>query len=431
VVGGSCTGVFAAVAAARRGAKVALIEKNGFFGGVATASLVNIWHSLFDTEEKNQIIAGLTSEAVERLKKRNGVQMGQSSYSSYRLATEDLKLVLDQLVGEAKIRPFLHASFAAPVVQGKDLEAVIIEDKSGRRAIKASFFVDATGDADVIARMNLPFYRDENIQPPTTCVVLRDLDSIKKRYPAFELEKVIFDPKNPQALKRGFLWGAPVPGSASDYMLAGTRVFGADCSDADELTAAEIEGRRQAGAICDILRESFMEEGQNPLVKLPATIGIRESRHVRCLHQLTEEEILTGTRFPDAIANGSYRVDIHLQDREGLIFRYLDGRETFAGVDGNRTEGRWREPTDENPTFYQIPFRSLLPQGGGNLIVAGRSIDADQGAFGAVRVMVNCNQMGEAAGTACHLALDSNQSLHNLDPEKLRKTLSQQGAVII
>jgi hypothetical protein len=431
VVGGSCTGVFAAVAAARLGAKVAIVENNGFFGGVATASLVNIWHSFFDTEEKTKIIAGLSSEVVERLKKRNAVEIGQSLYSYHKLATEDLKLVLDQLIGEAKVRPFLHALFVAVAGGERRLDAIILEDKSGRRAIKASYFVDATGDGDVAARMGLPLYRDENIQPPTTCAILRGISSIRKRHPDFGIEKVVFDPKYPQALKRGFLWGAPVPGSEDEYMLAATRVFGADCSQADQLTQAEIEGRGQVRAICDILRENFLKTGQNPLVKLPARIGVRESRHVSCLHQLTETEVLNGVRFPDAIANGSYRVDIHLEDREGLIFRYLDGSEMFAGVDGNREESRWREPTEKNPTFYQVPYRSLIPKGVNNLIVAGRSIDADRGAFGAVRVMVNCNQMGEAAGTACHLALDSNRSLPEIDVEELRRQLAKQGAVVI
>jgi len=432
VVGGSCTGVFAAVAAARLGAEVSIVENNGFFGGVATASLVNIWHSPFDTEEKGRIIAGLTNETVERLKRRNALQMGKSSYSFYRLATEELKIELDELVIESGARPFLHAFFVAPVMgEDQSVKAVIIEDKSGRRAITASYFIDATGDGDLIARMGLPFYKDDNIQPPTTCAILRGLGAIKEKHPDFDIGKVAFDPGYQQALKRGFLWGAPVPGSGDDYMLAGTRVFGADCSDADQLTASEIEGRRQVRAICDILRENFLPDWLNPLVELPAKIGIRESRHARCIHQLKEKEVLNGKRFPDAIANGSYRVDIHLADREGLIFRYLDGTEVFAGVDGKREEGRWREETGENPTFYQIPYRSLVPQGAANVLVTGRAIDADRGAFGAIRVMVNCNQTGEAAGTAAYLALDSNKPLPEIDTGALRKTLKDHGALII
>ncbi len=432
VVGGSCTGVFAAVAAARLGARVGIVEQNGFFGGVATASLVNIWHSPFDTVGERQIIGGLTMETVERLERRNAIGRGDATSSYFRLGTEDLKLVLDELVTGSGIRPFLHASYVTSLKRDKrNIEAVIIEDKSGRRALRASCYIDATGDGDLLERSGFATVRDpENIQPPTTCAILRGLDKVKERHPGFNLGKVVFDPQYPQALKRGFLWGAPVPGS-SDFMLAGTRVFGADCSDADQLTNAEIEGRRQVRAVCDILRENFHEEGVSPLVALPTKIGIRESRHALCGYRLTESDVLGGVRFEDAIANGSYRVDIHLADREGLMFRYLDGREVFAGVDGNNEEGRWREPVDEDPTFYQIPYRCLLPLEADNLLCAGRIIDADAGAFGAVRVMVNCNQMGEAAGVAAALAVNNSCSVSTLDTSALRSTLARQGAIII
>jgi len=408
VVGGSCTGVFAAVAAARLGARVAIIEANGFFGGVATASLVNVWHSTFDTTGKQPIIAGLTAEVIERLKKRRAIVVHGSASVGCVLNTEELKIVLDELVAEAKVRPFLHALFVAPAVRDGRLDAAVIEDKSGRRAIRAAYFIDATGDADVVHRMGLPTYRRENVQPPTTCAILRDLGDAARRHPGFNIHQAIFDRKYPNALRPGFSWGAKVPGSRDDYMLAGTRVFGADCSDADQLTQAEIEGRRQIRAVCDILREHFLPGEAGPLVALPAKIGIRETRHARCLHTLTEQELLSGRRFPDAIANGSYRVDIHNARGAGVTFRDL-----------------------KDTTFYQIPYASLVPQGAKNLLIAGRSIDADAGAFGAVRVMVNCNQMGQAAGVASALALASRASVSEVDPAKLGQALARQGAIII
>jgi hypothetical protein len=191
-------------------------------------------------------------------------------------------------------------------------------------------------------------------------------------------------------------------------MLAGTRVFGANCADADELTQAEIEGRRQVRAICDLLRESFLDGEGVPLVTLPTKIGIRETRHARCLHTLTQDELLSGKRFPDAIGNGTYPVDIHNARGAGITFRHL-----------------------KKAPFYQMPYASLVPKGSSNVLIAGRCIDADEGAFGAVRVMVNCNQMGQAAGVASFLALDSGCSVAEVDPEKLRATLKKQGAAIL
>ncbi|MBM3861464.1 MAG: FAD-dependent oxidoreductase [Verrucomicrobia bacterium] len=419
VVGGSCTGVFAAVAAARLGATVAVIESSGFFGGVATAGLVNIWHSLDDRPVKQQIIAGLTTETIGRLRKRDAVRkMGPGHYV---LNTEILKLELDKLVVEAKIRPFLHTFFGAPVAEGGRMSAVIIEDKTGRRAIRAKLFVDATGDADVAHRMGLETYRREHVQPPTTCCILRGLKAIKKAHPDFNIHKVVFDKKYPQAIRDGYAWSAavpgdcgcppegPVPGADDLLMLAGTRVHGADCSDADQLTRAEMEGRRQVDSICELLREHFLGGKGVPLVALPAKIGIRESRHVRALHELTVDELLTGKRFPDAIANGTYRIDVHSASGAGVKFRELN----------------------KDVPFYQIPYASLVPRGAKNLLVAGRSLDADEQAFGGVRVMVNCNQTGEAAGVAAWLALDSGADVAAIDTARLRATLKKQGAAVV
>ena len=433
VVGGSCTGVFAAVAAARLGAKVAIIEQNGFFGGVATAGLVNIWHSLYNTTGDRQIIAGLTSEVVERLSRRGAaVTADKTSPSLYiTLNTEELKIELDQLILEAKVRPLLHASFSMPVVQDGRITAVIVEDKSGRRAVQAKYFVDATGDGDVVHRAGLECYRHLAIQPPTMCAILRGLKGIKQRHPDFDISKAVFDPKYPNALKKGFLWYAAVPGSPDDTMVAGTRVPETDASDAEQLTRAEMEGRRQVRAMCDILREHFLEEGTHPLVALPARIGVRDSRHARCLYSVSEQEILNGVRFGDAIANGSYRVDVHYNDRPGIVFRYLDGSEVHVFEDGRKETRRWREATAVSPTFYQVPYRCLVPQAAKNLLVAGRVLDADRGAYGAVRVMVNCNQTGQAAGVAIYLALQAGTDVAHVDIANLRKTLLQQEAIII
>jgi hypothetical protein len=408
VVGGSCTGVFAAVAAARLGAKVAIVEWNGFFGGVATASMVNVWHSLKDVKGEKQIIAGLTAEMIERLDKRGAIIFRGSASKGVEFNCEEMKIELDRLVTEAGIRPFLHTMLVAPHVRDGKMEAAIIEDKTGRRAIRARYFVDATGDADVVHRLGLPVYKRENLQPPTLCAILRGLSEIRQKHKTFNVNRVIFDKQYPDALEKGFSWSAVVPGGDDETMLAGTRVFGADCSDADQLTKAEIEGRRQVRAICDILREHFMDGKGVPLLTLAAKIGIRETRHARCLHQLTVDEILSGKRFPDAIGNGSYRIDVHSARGPGVKFRYL-----------------------EDAAFYQIPYSSLVPPGAGNVLVAGRSIDADEEAFGAVRVMVNCNQMGQAAGVASYLALQEETSVAGVDRKKLRGTLEAQGALIL
>jgi hypothetical protein len=213
-------------------------------------------------------------------------------------------------------------------------------------------------------------------------------------------------------------------------MLASTRVH-QDCSTAEGFARAEIEGRRQVRAIQDIVRR-HAPGARLSLQTLPARIGIRETRHVRCLHRLTGEEVLHGVSFPDAIANGSYRVDIHHRDKPGITFRYLDGRETYVRPGYAEVNSRWRPESAENPTFYQIPYRSLVPDGPfGNVLAAGRFIDADEQAHAAIRVMVNMNQTGEAAGTAAFLALKHGIESREVDPAELRGILAEGGSLML
>lgn len=428
VLGGSCTGVFAAIRAARMGCRVILVERGGCFGGVATLSLVNVWHSPQDTIFKTQIIGGLTVETMDRLRRRNAVidQQDRKNLDSWAWCfnAQELAIELDEMVHENKITPMLHTMFVAPHVEDGKLTAAIVENKSGRGAIKAGFFIDATGDGDLCHRAGLETYTAHHFQPSTTCAAISDF-----RVEGVDLMKIIIEHASEFGLKEGFAWGAPIPGS-NVYMLAGTRVYNANASEAAELTHSEMEGRRQVRAIMDLLRK-YVPGWKGVLQALPARIGIRETRHVKCQYQLSGHDVLFGTRFGDAIANGSYRVDVHHQDKPGITFRYLDGRQIYArpGVAGQVT--RWREPMATDPTFYQIPYRSMLPGTFDNLLIAGRMIDADPEAHAAIRVMVNMNQTGEAAGTAAAMCLEQNSAASKLDTQSLRSRLSQGGSVVI
>jgi len=426
VLGGSCTGVFAAIRAARLGAKVVLIEKAGCFGGVATLSLVNVWHSPLDTIYERQIIGGLTLEIMERLKKRNAVVTREKNPSwAWCFNSQELQIELDEMVCQARMCAMLHTSFVAPHLDSSGkLDAVIVENKSGRGAVRAGVFIDATGDGDLCHRMGLPTYVGEEFQPATTCATISGWGSLD-RQDVWELIRQHGPEFN---LPPGFAWTAPVPGS-DVVMLAGTRVYGANCAEAESLTAGEIDGRRQVRAIMDLLRK-YAPQTRLALQALPSRIGIRETRHVRCKYQLTGPDVLYGVRFPDAIANGSYRVDVHHQSKPGITFKYLDGTQQWL-CPGHATEhSRWREPVAKDPTFYQIPYRSMVP-GVPNVLIAGRMIDADSQAHAGIRVMVNMNQTGEAAGVAAVQALNAQQNVNEIDTEKLRAALETGGSVII
>ena len=434
VVGGSCTGVFAAIRAARLGARVVLIENNGFFGGVATAGLVNVWHSFHDTLGEKQIIAGLSAEIADTLVARGAAVRHDPRNESVgiRFNSAELILALDEAVdAHDGIVPMLHSRAVGVTRESSrdTITTVIVENPAGRRAVRAKMFIDATGNGDLARLAGLGLLVYHKRLPPTTCAIYSGLRSAMARDPAFTPERVIMDPQNPQALK-GFLWYSAIPGVPDLDMVAGTRVNDVNACEDGQLTYAEMEGRRQVRRSLELLNAHPAGKDVR-LVALPAHIGVRETRHATCLHQVTEKELLEGAAFRDTIGHGSYRVDIHFDDRPGLVFRYLDGRETISNPPLPDICGRWREERAVNPTFYNIPFRSLLPRGLDNLIVAGRAIDADPGAFGALRVMVNLNQTGEAAGVAAALAIETRTAPAALDTRLLRETLRKGGSAIM
>jgi hypothetical protein len=426
VIGGSCTGVFAALRAARLGLSVAIVERMGCLGGVATLSLVNVWHSAYDEPFERPIFSGLSVELMERLKRRGSVTEREKSPDwAWSFNSAEMQIELDELVAEHRIESWLHTAFAGPLLEHGRLAAIAVENKSGRGAIRARFFIDASGDGDLCQRLGLPTYLASRRQPSTTCALFSGWDSLKNT----DWGGLIREHGEEFGLPQGFAWGAKVPGSDL-YMLAGTRVY-QDCSTAEGFAKAEREGRRQVRAIHDLLRR-HAPEAKLTLQSLPARIGIRETRHVRCLHHLTGEDVLHGRKFPDAIANGSYRVDIHHTEKPGITFRYLDGRELYIRPGRPGELSRWRPESTENPTYYQIPYRTLVPDGPfDNLLAAGRFIDADEEAHAAIRVMVNMNQTGEAAGAAAFLALKNGVAARAVDPQKLRSTLSEGGSLML
>ena len=414
VAGGSATGVCAAVTAARAGLKVALVEYNAFFGGTATAALVPVWHSLYSTDGKTKIIGGLTEEIESRLLARGEAELKNPDDPSvgcyFNVAA--MQLALDELVTEQKS---IATYFKAQVVGAeKDREghltAAVIEDKSGRRALRAKWFIDATGDADLAARAGFETWKlpKEQMQAHTLCAIFSNVGPIYDKYRAFVVNEIL-KPEFGAGLKHVFGWWAPVIGANDAYFYAGTRISACDPSVADDLTQGLFEARRQIRKIVDAVNRKYpMPPGKRfSLVALGSDLGLRESRHIKARYRVTAEDVLFGRRFDDCIAKGSYRVDIH--EGTGITFRYLDGHEEVISTspDGKITTRKdfWRKDKAVRPTWYEIPLRALIPEKAENLICAGRMIDCTREAYGALRVMVNCNQMGEAAGRAAAKAV--------------------------
>jgi hypothetical protein len=425
VAGGGCTGVFAAVRAARLGAKVVLIEQSNSLGGAAASGLVNVWHTLHDINDKNQIIAGLTWETIERLKAADSLANG-GPYSSYTFNSEDLKIELDNLIKESAIKVYLHTFYSSVICEDGKISAVIIENKNGRSAVKAKFFIDATGDGDIARDLNIERYINSALQPPTACFLLQgDMRGINA-------DSILAKHGHEENIEDDWGWHTIVPNCENISMRADSHVFGVNCAEADELTFAEIEGRRKMRGLVRLLRKYGNPDTKYNIVNSCSYIGIRETYHYKTLYKASEEDLLHGKKYDDAVLNGTYRVDIHHDSEAGITFRYLDGKESVIyGRYRKSVEGRWREETKENPEYYQVPFRILINEKIRNFIPVGRMINADSGSFGALRVMVNLNQLGEAAGTGAYLAVAEDKSIQDIDGKDVRRELKKGGSIIL
>jgi len=420
VVGGGCSGVFAAVRAARKGLKVAIVEKSNCFGGVATNGLVNVWHSLFDIYNKEQIIGGLTNEIVQTLLKRG---YGKTEQTDARYITFDpnaLKLILDELVTENRIKVFFHTFYNALIKEDNCIKSIIVGNKDGIGRIDAEFFIDATGDGDLCRDAGLDSYVDSAIQPPTPCCFLNK--KIER-----DLGEIIALHGKEFGLDDDWGWGGSIPGMDDIYFRADFHIFGKNCNIADELTEAEMEGRRKIYSMCELLKK--YDNPNHSIVALSSQIGIRETVHYNTKFKATERDLLLGKGYDDTVMRGTYRIDVHHQHDNGITFKYLDGRKvTHYGKANKTVTSSWMQEmgiTASPAPYYQIPFRILVQEKIGNLIPVGRMINADRGAFGALRVMVNLNQLGEAAGIGASLAVDAHKAIWEISGKAVQKELQK------
>ena len=418
VAGGSMTGVFAAIRAAEHGKRVVLVERRGAFGGTATQGLVPVLHSIYSTDAKTQICGGLTSEVIKRLLSRGEATLEDRTnphvYCWMNVA--ELQIVLDEMVRE---HPLIETHFetlftAVETDRPGHVTRVFYEDKAGRHAVRAKVFVDATGDADLVRRTEgLSVWRQEkgDMQGHTLCAILSGVEDVKKVHPDFNFYEVL-RPERKAGLKHVYCWTDRVVNSPHVTFISGTRISANDPSEPEDLTQALFEGRHQLRLIIDAANRFYPMPGGKrgiSLLAIAPALGIRESVHIQSLYRVTDRDILYGKQFDDVVARGCYRIDHH--EKTGLTFRYLDGREEIQAYDADTGKvtwkhGRWRPETPTSPTWYEVPYRSLVPVGSDNVIAAGRMLDCSREAFGALRVMVNCNQMGEAAGLAAVKAID-------------------------
>ena len=432
VVGSGPGGLAAALAAARAGVDVALIERFGCFGGNSTTLAVE-WLACY-RHEKTVEAGGIGWEFEERAK-AIGAAVPESQSLSYELDSEGFKLVADALVQEAGIHPMLHRQFVAPIVEGDRIIGIIVESKAGREAILGRVVIDATGDADIVHRVGAPT-RKTPIEEMQAASVMFHLAGVDKR--AF-MEGVKADPQTyanwstgewvvetdgkeddmfspflgkpfAQAIKDGVLpahlntiggtWGAMHDSGELTYMNL-VHLASVDGTDPDSMTKGEIEGRAQAMLAIEALRRYTPGCAAARLRNFGMTIGIRDTRKIDAVYNMTENDVRHQARFDDSI---------------GIYPEFIDG----YGILIIPTTGR----------YMHIPYRSMLPKTIKGLLVAGRAIGGDRVAHAATRNMACCAVAGQGAGVAAALAIKTGVELTEVNIAAVQAELLRQGVRI-
>lgn len=402
VCGGGPSGVAAALAAARRGARVLLLERYGFCGGMATAALVNPWagHEYTDplTQRKGSLIGGIFKEIALELHRRGGFG---SALSASAFDEELLKHVYDQLLIEAAVTVRYHTYLVGVRKEGARITGLETLSKGGRQEFAARAFIDCSGDADVSALSGVSFSvgrREDGLTQAMT-VSFRMANVDKREMIAtgvLRQARALVEPYFQRALASGELhypyrnfvhfYDYPRPGVLHFNMTRINRVNGLSAAD---LTTAEIEGRRQAYLIGEWLIKAVPCFRHAYVEKVACQVGVRETRHIHGAYTMTSEDIVAARKFADGIARSCYFIDIHNPTGSHDVHQK-------AGARGAPRADFGPPPGD----FYEIPFRSLITSECLNLLVACRALSATHEAAAAVRVMATMHGIGEAAGIA-------------------------------
>ena len=408
VAGGGLSGVAAAVSAAREGLRVLLIEKGGCLGGAMSHALVYPFmkHAMFTPEGKLRLLsAGIFAEMCRRHHDLGGTAGGAWQ-------NEIFKIMLDEMALEAGVEVLLHNQILGARVEKRRLTAVQTVGKGGLAEYGADFFVDATGDGDLMAFAGCDYQlgreSDGLCQPMTTCFRMGgvDLKKFQEEKPALlEAYKALQVSGEIRNTRENIL---TFTGLGKDVLhLNTTRVIRHNPIDDRDLSAAEMEARRQVLEMYNFLRTHSEACRDAFIVSVASEIGVRESRKLKGVHILKGEELRACVDFPDSIALGNYEIDIHNPEGSGTYLYYFKPEE-----------------------YFRIPYRALLPKETDNLLVAGRCLSADHEAHSAVRIMPICATLGEAAGVAAAVAKQTDTNAHTVDVSLIQAKLVEKGAEI-
>jgi glycine/D-amino acid oxidase-like deaminating enzyme len=422
VLGGGPAGIAAAVAAARAGRSTLLVERYGFLGGMGTAAGVTNFCGLHANVHGDirQVVHGVADDLLARIDRLGGLNaphnlFGKTVAQAYDTAA--YKIAADELMESAGVEALFHALAAGVVMTSpRKIGGLLLETKSGRVAVKANAFIDCSGDGDLAAWTGAAFDKGDgagNMLYPSTMFRLNGIDPQRagkawEIIPRLMLEaeaagRYKFPRKTPilRPQKSGIEWRVNLT------QLANSEGNAMDGTDARELSDAEILGRRQIASVAGFLKEVPGFENSY-IVDIAPQVGIRETRRVHGHYMLTESDVLECASFDDTVGVNGWPLELHLK---------------------GDVEFRWPK-IPESRGFNHLPYRMTVPPGFDNLWVAGRCASMTHEAQSAARVTGACFVMGQAAGTAAHLALAAGSSAIEVDVASLQARLEADGAYL-
>lgn len=408
VVGGGPAGLTAAISAARAGLRTALVEKLAFFGGTATAGYVVPISGFF--HQGHRVIGGIAWEIVERLQAMNAAQVElPKGHVSFHV--ESYKLLCERMLVQEGVALYTNASLTDCIVDGDRITHIVFEGPDGAEALSARCFIDATGDAVLCRKANVPMQQSDELQPMSLCFLLEGVDLTT---PLLR-DSIHHDGKNGRGscqqeihdylascMAKGKLtqFGGPwfnslVQGNAIAVNI--TRRAG-NAANRAERTRTELLLREDMFAIVALLREKYPEFKHCSIAASGVNAGVRETQRIAGIGCMTLESMLSETEPKCAVSRCAHPMDIH----------------------SATSQSQRLTPLVHAPG---IPHTALIPQKISNLLAAGRCLSADSHAYASLRVQATLMATGEAAGVMAAFVCNKGCAFAKLDPAELQSKL--------
>lgn len=390
IIGGGPAGTAAAISASRCGKKVVLLEKTAQLGGMGTIANVSIFMPIGNvTGIYRELIAEMLAESLPA---------GHDESIAPQYSPFLMRQYMNEKMKKEKVDVYFHCEFIGTIQEGSKIKAVIVSTREGLRAFEGDTFIDCTGDARVAIEAGVPYTTgresDGLTQPMTLMFMMQDTG--KPVTPI--LPEGCYEYKEVSDLPQGrrLYWEQNNDGS----LLVNMSRVKANGAKIEDINYAETEALRQVFSIAYYLQKTGFEN--YALTHIAPQTGTRETNQIVGLYTLNEQDLTSGARFPDVVAQTNYEIDIHSPDAKKT-------------TDERKIEG------------YDIPYRCMVPEAFDNLLVAGRSISATHVAMSSMRVQATCYALGQAAGIAASLSIDNATRMEDVSIDKMHNILEDQG----